>query len=64
MSTPLFSCSSKTTESGVPALFDSKEEAVRAAKNFGCQGAHQMGDKWMPCENHGDHKNHEVGDQH
>ena len=33
-------------------LFDTKKEAERAASKFGCDGAHKMGNKWMPCKNH------------
>ena len=33
-------------------LFDTKEEAEKAASKFGCIGAHKMGSKWMPCETH------------
>ena len=35
-----------------PMLFDTKEQAEKAAYKFGCKGAHQMGDKWMPCDMH------------
>ena len=31
-------------------LFDTKEEAERTAKKYGCVGAHKMGRKWMPCK--------------
>tara|TARA_Y100001968_G_C19385470_1_gene732608 strand:+ start:1028 stop:1255 length:228 start_codon:yes stop_codon:yes gene_type:complete len=40
------------------ALFDTKQEAEKAAKNFNCTGAHKMGDKWMPCKNHLTNKKH------
>ena len=33
-------------------LFYTKEEAEKAAKIYGCVGAHKMGDKWMPCKEH------------
>jgi len=33
-------------------LYDTKEDAELAAKLIGCEGAHQMGDKWMPCAQH------------
>ena len=46
-------CTSKVEETKTPALFDSKSEAEKAAKNFNCTGAHKMGDLWMPCETHG-----------
>ena len=29
-----------------------KEQAEKEAYKFGCEGAHQMGDKWMPCSMH------------
>ena len=32
-------------------MFSSKSEAKEAAKNFGCKGAHKMGDQWMVCKN-------------
>jgi len=31
-------------------LYKTKEEAEKAASNYGCIGAHKMGDKWMPCK--------------
>ena len=39
---------------GVQALYPTKAAAEKAAKHFHCTGAHQMGDKWMPCAQHGD----------
>ena len=33
-------------------LFDTKEQAEKAASEYGCIGAHKMGDKWMPCKMH------------
>ena len=48
----------------MPALFESKIEAEKAAKKFGCEGAHKMGNKWMPCEMHGDHKKMGKHDDH
>ena len=33
-------------------MFPSRKAAQKAAKNFGCKGAHQMGDSWMPCKDH------------
>ena len=35
-----------------PVLFDNRREALKAAKNFNCPGAHKMGNKWMPCATH------------
>ena len=46
-------CSSPSKEGKVKALFNSRSEAEKAAKEFNCSGAHKMGDKWMPCKNHG-----------
>ena len=36
----------------MPMLFDTKEQAEKEAYKIGCEGAHQMGDKWMPCSMH------------
>ena len=33
-------------------LFETKEEAEKAASKYGCIGAHKMGNKWMPCKMH------------
>ena len=41
-------------QGGTKAMFATKAEAEAAAKQFNCKGAHQMGDKWMPCASHGD----------
>ena len=48
------SCSNKTVEKEMkmPMLFDTKEQAEKEAYKFKCKGAHQMGDKWMPCYMH------------
>ena len=35
-------------------LYDTEEEAIIAAGMLGCEGAHKMGDKWMPCSQHGE----------
>ena len=47
-------CSNKPIEkeTKMPMLFDTKEQAEEAAYHFECEGAHQMGDKWMPCSMH------------
>ena len=52
-------CSGNPKTNGTPALFETKAEAEEVAKDFNCTGAHKMGDKWMPCQSHADHK--EVG---
>jgi len=51
----LMGCSVDLNKNGTPALFETKIEAEKAAKNFNCTGAHKMGDKWMPCKSHADH---------
>ena len=33
-------------------LYDTKEDAELAAILIGCEGAHKMDDKWMPCASH------------
>ena len=48
----LIGCSTNSQTSGTPALFETKLEAEKAAKNFNCNGAHKMGEKWMPCKSH------------
>ena len=47
-------CSSKPKEKEMkmPMLFDTKEQAEKEAYKFGCEGAHQMRDKWLPCSMH------------
>ncbi len=47
-------CSNKQAEKQIkmPMLFDTKEQAEKEAYKFDCEGAHQMGDKWMPCNMH------------
>ena len=47
-------CSNKLTEKEMkmPMLFDTREQAEKEANKFGCEGAHQMGNKWMPCSMH------------
>tara|TARA_Y100001968_G_scaffold309182_1_gene328730 strand:+ start:502 stop:720 length:219 start_codon:yes stop_codon:yes gene_type:complete len=56
---PVSSCSNKKNHTeGKKALFETKLEAEKAAKDFNCHGAHKMGNKWMPCQKHGMHHNH------
>ena len=55
----LIGCSDNSQTKGTPSLFETKIEAEKAAKDFNCTGAHKMGKKWMPCENH--ETNHEIG---
>tara|TARA_Y100000589_G_scaffold266349_1_gene257549 strand:+ start:57 stop:488 length:432 start_codon:yes stop_codon:yes gene_type:complete len=33
-------------------LFKTRKEAENMAKTMNCEGAHKMGDKWMPCNSH------------
>ncbi|WP_072013242.1 MULTISPECIES: DUF3721 domain-containing protein [Prochlorococcus] len=49
---------SDATEKGIPSIFNTEEEAVKAAKDFNCIGAHKMGDVWMPCKDHHSHEHH------
>ena len=47
-------CANKTFEKEIriPGLYETKEQAEKAASKFGCKGSHKMGDKWMPCNMH------------
>ncbi len=36
----------------MPLLFKTKELAEEAATKYGCEGAHKMGEGWMPCKMH------------
>ena len=36
----------------MPMLFGTREQAEKEAYKFGCEGAHQMGNKWMACSMH------------
>ena len=60
----LMGCSTTSTSSNTQALFETRAEAEQAAKNFHCTGAHQMGTKWMPCENHNGHEGREKHGRH
>ena len=51
----LMGCTGNSQKSGIHALFETKVEAEKAAKNFNCSGAHKMGEKWMPCKSHDAH---------
>ena len=55
----LIGCSDNSQKSGSQALFSTKAEAEKAAKDFNCTGAHRMGDKWMPCKSHAAHEEKE-----
>ena len=39
----------QNVEKIISDLFKTKEEAEKAASKYGCIGAHQMGNYWMPC---------------
>ena len=43
---------SQTGTEPIKAMYDTKAEAEQAAALFNCKGAHQMGEKWMPCDSH------------
>ena len=60
----IMGCSTNSESSSTRALFDTREEAAKAAKNFNCTGAHKMGNKWMPCEKHSDHQKMGVHGSH
>ena len=64
MSFSLMGCSGNSHTSGTPALFETKAEAEKAAKDFNCTGAHKMGDKWMPCKSHADHEEKGTHESH
>ena len=32
--------------------YPTREEALRRARQLGCEGAHAMGSRWMPCAEH------------
>ena len=57
-------CSDNSQTNGTAALFETKAEAEKVAKDFNCTGAHKMGDKWMPCERHTDHEEAGKHDGH
>ena len=49
-------CSNKPVEKQMKMqmLFNTREQAEKESYKFDCEGAHQMGDKWMPCSMHKD----------
>ena len=49
---PAIACQEHGASGVVPPLYTTKAEAETAAPQFNCTGAHQMGDKWMPCSGH------------
>ena len=44
--------SEKLSNINIPAFYETKEEAEKAATRYGCIGAHKMKEKWMPCKMH------------
>ncbi len=40
------------TAQGQNTMFPTRSAAEAAAVNFDCEGAHPMGDMWMPCAEH------------
>ncbi len=42
----------KGNKNMISDLFDTREDAEKASLKYGCDGAHKMGDKWMPCNKH------------
>ena len=55
----LIGCSDNSQTKGTQSLFETRREAVKAAKEFNCTGAHKMGEKWMPCKSHSAHEEKE-----
>ncbi|MFL0768246.1 MAG: hypothetical protein AB8E74_11000 [Prochlorococcus sp.] len=37
------------------SAYETREEALAAASEIGCEGVHQMGTHWMACDQHSDH---------
>ena len=58
----IMGCSTNSESSSNRALFDTREEASKVAKDFNCTGAHKMGNKWMPCKSHDAYE--EEGEKH
>ena len=54
----IMGCSFESKKNKMPAIYETKTEAEKAAKKFNCSGAHKMGDLWMPCKSHKDHEIH------
>lgn len=48
----LVSGQSTSTAQGKKSIFNTKAEAEAAAPGFNCEGAHKMGNQWMPCSSH------------
>ncbi len=43
---------SESNTKQIKMLFKTKEDAENMAKTLNCQGAHKMGNMWMPCNSH------------
>ena len=52
MHIPTEKASKVKKETLMPSLYKTKEDAEKAASEYGCIGAHKMGKKWMPCKMH------------
>tara|TARA_Y100001968_G_scaffold109519_1_gene99064 strand:+ start:574 stop:834 length:261 start_codon:yes stop_codon:yes gene_type:complete len=59
----MMGCSGNPQSNETSALFETRAEAEKAAKDFNCTGAHKMGDKWMPCNSHSDHQEKKITSQ-
>ena len=42
--------SNSNKENMMSDIFNTKQDAEKAASKYGCIGAHKMGNKWMPCK--------------
>ena len=60
----LIGCSDYYNQEATPYLFETKAQALKAAKKINCKGAHKMGDKWMPCDSHEDNIMNKQGSSH
>tara|TARA_Y100001968_G_scaffold263876_1_gene252589 strand:+ start:1204 stop:1446 length:243 start_codon:yes stop_codon:yes gene_type:complete len=60
----LMGCSTNSESRSSRALFKTRAEAEKAAKDFNCTGAHKMGDRWMPCKSHNLEKHSKDGGHH
>tara|TARA_Y100001968_G_C18905290_1_gene502667 strand:+ start:129 stop:377 length:249 start_codon:yes stop_codon:yes gene_type:complete len=60
----LLGCDNHSKKEAEMALFKTRSEAENAAPRFNCQGAHKMGDLWMPCEKHSKFEKEIMHDNH
>ena len=44
--------SNSSKENMMSDIFNTKQEAEKAASKYGCTAAHKMGKKWFPCNMH------------